>query len=246
MDETAHLLGMENLPHLIEAYDISNWGDGTSVAGMVVFEEGRPKKAGYRRYKMKTVAGTDDYASMAETLARRVREYEDGAKGQFGEKPDLILLDGGRGQVTAVEAVLKDTAFRDVPLFGMVKDDKHRTRGLIDGQGNEIVLAMHRGPFTFITNIQDETHRWANDYRKRLQKAKSYSSTLESIPGVGPATAKALLAHFKTVAAVKAADQAQLANVRGVSLRAARSVYHWARALDKQPAPPYHEDEQTS
>lgn len=243
MDETAHLLGLETLPHLIEAYDISNWGDGTSVAGMVVFEEGRPKKAGYRRYKMKTVAGTDDYASMAETLARRVREYEDGAKGQFGEKPDLILLDGGRGQVTAVEAVLKDTAFHDVPLFGMVKDDKHRTRGLVNAAGAEIVLAMHRGVFTFITSIQDETHRWANDYRRRLQKAKSYSSTLEGIPGVGPATAKALMAHFKTVAAVKAAEERQLAAVRGVSQRAARNVYRWARTLDKPGAPPYHEDE---
>ncbi len=227
MDETGHLLGMEHLPKVIEAYDISNWGDGTSVAGMVVFENGKPKKAGYRRYRMKTVPGTDDYASMAETLSRRVQEYAQGAKGQFGVKPDLILLDGGRGQVSVVKEVLRDTPFFDVPLFGMVKDDRHRTRGLIDCDGQEIVLSMHRGPFTFITGIQDETHRWANDYRRRLQKSRSYSSTLEAIPGVGPATSKALMAHFKTVAAVKEAHESELAAARGVSKLAARNVYRY-------------------
>ncbi len=227
MDELGGLLGLEKLPRNIEAYDISNWGDGTSVAGMVVFEDGRPKKAGYRRYKMKTVPGTDDYASMAETLGRRVREYMDGAKGQFGTKPDLILLDGGRGQVSAVRAVLAGTPFADVPLLGMVKDDRHRTRGLIDGDGREIALAAHRGPFTFISNIQDEAHRWANDYRRRLQKGRSYSSTLEGVPGVGPATSRALLAHFKTVAAVREASEAQLAAAKGVSRRAARNVHRY-------------------
>ena len=226
LDETAHLLGLAAPPRVIESYDISNWGDGTSVAGMVVFEDGKPKKAGYRRFKMHTVPGTDDYASMAETLARRAAEYEKGTNSQFKIKPDLLLIDGGRGQVAAVCAALAGTQLADVPVFGMVKDSKHRTRGLVDAAGREIALAMHRGPFTFITSIQDETHRWANDYRRRLQKGRAYSSTLEAVPGVGPATAKALLAHFKTVGAVRAASLDELCAAKGVSKRAASAVWN--------------------
>ena len=218
LDETAHLLGLAAPPRVIESYDISNWGDGTSVAGMVVFEDGKPKKAGYRRFKMHTVPGTDDYASMAETLARRAAEYEKGT--------NSLLIDGGRGQVAAVCAALAGTRLADVPVFGMVKDSKHRTRGLVDAAGREIALAMHRGPFTFITSIQDETHRWANDYRRRLQKGRAYSSTLEAVPGVGPATAKALLAHFKTVGAVRAASLDELCAAKGVSKRAASAVWN--------------------
>ena len=226
LDETAHLLGLAAPPRVIESYDSSNWGDGTSVAGMVVFEDGKPKKAGYRRFKMHTVPGTDDYASMAETLARRAAEYEKGTNSQFKIKPDLLLIDGGRGQVAAVCAALAGTRLAGVPVFGMVKDSKHRTRGLVDAAGREIALAMHRGPFTFITSIQDETHRWANDYRRRLQKGRAYSSTLEAVPGVGPATAKALLAHFKTVGAVRAASLDELCAAKGVSKRAASAVWN--------------------
>ena len=226
LDETAHLRGLAAPPRVIESYDISNWGDGTSVAGMVVFEDGKPKKAGYRRFKMHTVPGTDDYASMAETLARRAAEYEKGTNSQFKIKPDLLLIDGGRGQVAAVCAALAGTRLADVPVFGMVKDSKHRTRGLVDAAGREIALAMHRGPFTFITSIQDETHRWANDYRRRLQKGRAYSSTLEAVPGVGPATAKALLAHFKTVGAVRGASLDELCAAKGVSKRAASAVWN--------------------
>ena len=226
LDETAHLLGLAAPPRVIESYDISNWGDGTSVAGMVVFEDGKPKKAGYRRFKMHTVPGTDDYASMAETLARRAAKYEKGTNSQFKIKPVLLLIDGGRGQVAAVCAALAGTRLAGVPVFGMVKDSKHRTRGLVDAAGREIALAMHRGPFTFITSIQDETHRWANDYRRRLQKGRAYSSTLEAVPGVGPATAKALLAHFKTVGAVRAASLDELCAAKGVSKRAASAVWN--------------------
>ena len=226
LDETAHLLGLAAPPQVIESYDISNWGDGTSVAGMVVFEGGKPKKAGYRRFKMRTVPGTDDYASMAETLARRAAEYEKGTNSQFKIKPDLLLIAGGRGQVAAVCAALAGTQLAGVPVFGMVKDAKHRTRGLVDSAGREITLALHRGPFTFITSIQDETHRWANDYRRRLQKGRAYSSTLEAVPGVGPATAKALLAHFKTVGAVREAPLEELCAAKGVSRRAAEAVWN--------------------
>ena len=236
LDELAALLGLKEPPRIIESYDISNWGDGTSVAGMVVFEDGKPKKAGYRRFKMNTVAGTDDYASMAETLARRAAEYEKGAKGQFGIKPDLLLIDGGRGQVSAVQAALAGTQLADVPMFGMVKDDKHRTRGLVSAAGGEIMLAMHRGVFTFVTSIQDETHRWANDYRRRMQKSRAYSSTLQSVPGVGPATSRALMAHFKTVSAVKEASEEQLAGAKGVSRAAARAVYAHFHPQPEQPS----------
>ena len=234
LDETAHLLGLAAPPRVIESYDISNWGDGTSVAGMVVFEDGKPKKAGYRRFKMHTVPGTDDYASMAETLARRAAEYEKGTNSQFKIKPDLLLIDGGCGQVAAVCAALAGTRLAGVPVFGMVKDSKHRTRGLVDAAGREIALAMHRGPFTFITSIQDETHRWANDYRRRLQKGRAYSSTLEAVPGVGPATAKALLAHFKTVGAVRAASLDELCAAKGVSKRAASAVWNAFHATKKK------------
>ncbi len=225
LDELAALLGLPQPPKTIESYDISNWGDGSSVAGMVVFEDGKPKKAGYRRVKMQSVAGTDDYASMAETLARRAAEYAKGAKGQFGIKPDLLLIDGGRGQVAAVQEALAGTPLAQVPVFGMVKDDRHRTRGLVNAEGAEIALALHKGVFPFVTAIQDETHRWANDYRKRLQKGRAYSSTLQNVPGVGPATSRALLAHFKTVTAVRQASEAELAAAKGVNRAAAGAVY---------------------
>ncbi len=236
LDELAALLGLNTPPAVIESYDISNWGDGTSVSGMVVFENGKPKKSGYRRFKMKTVAGTDDYASMAETLMRRAGEYASGAKGQFAVRPDLFLIDGGRGQVSVVKQALKGSALADVPVFGMVKDDRHRTRGLIDAEGREIALAMHKGVFAFITSIQDETHRWANDYRRRMQKSRAYSSTLQEISGVGPATSRALMMHFKTVSAVKEASEAELCAVKGVNRTAARAVYaHFHESAARHP-----------
>ena len=121
-------------------------------------------------------------------------------------------------------------------MFGTVKDDKHRTRGLVSAAGGEIMLAMHRGVFTFVTSIQDETHRWANDYRRRMQKSRAYSSTLQSVPGVGPATSRALMAHFKTVSAVKEASEEQLAGAKGVSRAAARAVYAHFHPQPEQPS----------
>ena len=245
LDEAARVLGLSSAPQTIESYDISNWGDGTSVCGMMVFEDGKPKRSGYRKFKMKTVAGTDDYASMAETLYRRAKEYEkcsaEGSTNQFAVKPDLILLDGGKGQVSAVQRAIRGTALDDVPLFGMVKDDKHRTRGIITAQGEEIAISMHRNIFTFITAIQDETHRFANLYRKQQYNKKSYASSLTAISGVGPAAAKALMAHFKTVTAVREADEEQLQQVKGIGPALARTVFdhfHPSPALDNQPENP--------
>jgi len=236
LDEMAQVLGLPKPPRTIESYDISNWGDGTSVCGMVTFRDGKPYKAGYRKFRMKTVAGTDDYASLAETVSRRAAEYEKysgmAANGEpssnyFGQKPDLLLMDGGRGQVSAAKAALAGTALADVPLYGMVKDDHHRTRAIVDSEGREIAINMNRGTFTFVTAIQDETHRFANAYRKQQMKQKSYSSTLTEVPGVGPKTAKALMAQFKSVGAVKEATPDQLENTPGVGRQMAQTIYEY-------------------
>ena len=238
LEEVAQVLGLKAPPALIESYDISNWGDGSSVCGMVVFKDGKPYRSGYRRFKMREVAGTDDYASLAETLARRAAEYEaarrgdkpDGPANQFAALPDLLLIDGGRGQVGAVRAALRGTALEHVPTFGMVKDDRHRTRAIVDEDGREIAINRHRNIFTFVTAIQDETHRFANDYRKRLMRKKSYAATLTALPGVGEKTSAALLAHFKTVAAVKAASISDLEEVKGISHAKAEKIYNALRA----------------
>ena len=182
---------------------------------------------------MKTVAGTDDYASLAETVTRRAGEYAArtaaGETGGFAEKPDLLLMDGGRGQVNAAKAALAGTLLADVPLYGMVKDNRHRTRAIVDSDGGEIALSMHRGTFTFITAVQDETHRFANAYRKQQMRQKSYSSTLTRVPGVGEKLAKALMARFGSVAAVRAADPDALAQTPGVGPKLAQTIYAWFR-----------------
>ncbi len=232
------MLGLKTPPRVIESSDISNWGDGSSVCGMIVFRDGKPLRAGYRRFRMKTVAGTDDYASMAEALSRRAEEYAAAKRGekpdaptnQFSVLPDLILLDGGRGQVSAVRAALKGTQLAGVPLFGMVKDDHHRTRAIVDDTGSEIAINRNRGIFTFVTSIQDEVHRYANDYRKRLMNKRSYAATLTSLPGVGEKTSAALLKHFKTVANVRAASISDLEQVPGISHKKAEQIYNGLRA----------------
>ena len=142
-------------------------------------------------------------------------------------EPDLLLMDGGRGQVSAAKEALAGTALAEVPLFGMVKDDHHRTRAMVDSEGREIAINMNRGTFTFITAIQDETHRFANAYRKQQMKQKSYSSTLTEVPGVGPKLSKALLAQFKSVGAVKEATPDQLENTPGVGKQLAQTIYEY-------------------
>ena len=136
-------------------------------------------------------------------------------------------MDGGRGQVSAAKAALAGTALADVPLYGMVKDDHHRTRAIVDSEGREIAINMNRGTFTFITAIQDETHRFANAYRRQQMNKKSYSSTLTEVPGVGPKTAKALMAQFKSVGAVKEAIPDQLENTPGVGRQMAQTIYEY-------------------
>lgn len=227
LDELRRLLGLEKAPAYIESYDISNLQGGENVAGMVVFENGRPLKSAYRKFKIKTVSGQDDYGSMREVIRRRFEEYKacqaEGDGTGFGRLPDLILLDGGKGHVAAVQPVLDEMGVR-VPLFGMVKDDKHRTRA-IALTGGEIAISSTRRAFTLVSSIQDEVHRFAIGYHRQQRKKTAISSTLTSIEGIGQARAKALLKHFKTVAAISGADLAELEGAPGMTKPAARRVY---------------------
>ncbi len=220
--ELANLLGLEKPPKRMEAFDISNYGD-EAVAGMVVFVDGEPKKTDYRRFIIYSVAGVDDYASMQEALSRRARRYETGSPG-FHNKPDILLIDGGRGHLSAALEVLSQTGLRDVPAFGMVKDDKHRTRGIVSKDG-ELNVAMHKSAFALISKIQDETHRFTVDYQRKRHSRLSMRSALIQIEGIGETRAKLILQHFGTIDAVRAASAQQLAEVKGMTEKAAKAVY---------------------
>ena len=225
-DELGALLGLSQPPKIIESYDISNWGDGTSVAGMVVFSDGKPYKAGYRKFKINSVAGTDDYASMQEVITRLINRYDMGEKGQFGTKPDLILLDGGKGHLSSVMEIVKGTSFEDVPIFGMVKDSKHCTRALVGTEG-EIAIAMHKGIFKFVTEIQDEVHRFAIEYMRKNQKTRSYAVTLTKIKGIGEKKAESLMRHFKTLSNIKTLSAEELMTADGISEKDAVNIYEF-------------------
>ena len=223
--ELASLLGLPGIPEYIEAYDVSHTAGSDNVAGMVVFRDGAPYKSAYKRFTIKGFAGQDDYASMAEVLERRFTHYrnEQDTNEGFGRLPDLILLDGGEGQVHAVQPVL-DRLGVHVPLFGMVKDDRHRTRA-IAANGGEIALTSKRSAFTLVSQIQEEVHRYAITFHRQKHRKTGLSSTLTQIDGVGPARAQALLRHFKTLTAVKAADVDALSAVPGIPRPVAEKIY---------------------
>ena len=227
LDELRRLLGLEKTPAYIESYDISNQGGADNVAGMVVFENGRPLKSAYRKFKIKTVSGQDDYGSMREVIRRRFEELkvhrEAGETDGFARLPDLILLDGGKGHVAAVQPLLDEMGV-EVPLFGMVKDDKHRTRA-IALSGGEIAINSNRRAFTLVSSIQDEVHRFAIGYHRQSRKKSAISSTLTSIEGIGETRAKALMKHFRTVTAISEADLTELETAPGMTKPAARRVY---------------------
>ncbi len=227
LDELKTLLGLSKLPEFIESYDISNLAGTENVAGMVVFRNGRPYKDSYRRFRIKSFTGQDDYASMNEVLTRRFEEYfknKDSGEG-FGRLPDLILLDGGKGQVSAVRPVLEQFGL-DIPLFGMVKDGSHRTRAITD-EGREISITSKRKAFTLVSTIQDEVHRFAIGYHRTARKNKALRSTLTGIRGIGAERAKALLTTFKTIKRIKEADVEELMNVKGMTRPAAEAVYQY-------------------
>ena len=223
LDELARLLGLPSAPRYIEAYDISNTAGSENVAGMIVYKDGRPFKPAYKRFKIKSFLGQDDFRSMAEVLDRRFTEYEKGEDEGFAVLPDLILLDGGSGQMSAVRPVLEKHGIT-VPLFGMVKDSKHRTRA-IAAEGGDISIKSNRAAFTFITGIQDEVHRFAIGYHKQRRSKSMLASELTEIEGIGKARAAALLKHFKTVKAIKSAAADELAAAPGMTKSAADAVY---------------------
>ncbi len=229
--ELQEALGMDKLPAYIEAYDISNTAGQENVCGMVVFVNGRPLKRCYKRFQIKSFEGQDDYRSLHEVLERRIMEYEkekDAAPAEgFGKKPDLILLDGGIGQVNAVAPLFREYGF-DVPLFGMVKDGKHRTRAIAFG-GGEITINDNRTVFSLVSQIQEEVHRYAVTYHHTLKKKNTLENTLTQIEGIGPSRAKLLLRRFKTLTAIREAELEDLMNLPGLSVPAAQSVYNYFR-----------------
>ena len=224
LNELARLLGLANAPRIIESYDISNTAGDENVAGMVVFRDGKPYKPHYRHFKIKGFAGQDDYRSMAEVLDRRFCEYESGKNEGFATLPDLILLDGGKGQISAVEPIFKKHNI-NVPLFGMVKDSKHRTRAIATG-GGDISIKANESAYRLVTAIQDEVHRFAITYHKKRRSKKMLSSELTAIGGVGEAKAAALLKHFKTMKAIKSASVQELCTVKGINQSLAEKIYN--------------------
>ena len=227
LEELRQLLGLEKIPEYIESYDISNLAGTENVAGMIVYENGKPLKSAYKKFKIKTFEGQDDYASMAEVLDRRFAEYEenkDSGEG-FGRLPDLILLDGGKGQVAAVLPVLRKHNV-DVPIFGMVKDSSHRTRA-VTGSGGEISINSYRSVFTFLSKMQDEVHRFAIGYHRQRRKNAVINSTLTDIDGIGAVRAKALLKHFRTIANIKNADLKELELCPKMTHDSALAVYNY-------------------
>lgn len=222
MGELANMLGLPAAPKRIEAYDISNYGS-EAVAGMVVFDDGSPKRSAYRRFIIKTVDGVDDYASMTEVIMRRVNRYNMGTPG-FNKKPDVILLDGGRGHLATIWRALEGTSFEDVPVFGMVKDNKHRTRGVVAVEG-EIDVKMHKLAFSAVSRIQEEVHRYTVDYQRSHHTKNALKSFLQDIPGVGEKREAALLKAFKNIEGIKAATLEQLCDVKGMNESCAGKVY---------------------
>ena len=230
------LMGIQGVRR-IEAYDISNTSGVESVGSMVVYEDGRPKRSDYRKFKIRTVQGPNDYASMREVLTRRfshgLREMEElkdqeAELGSFTRFPDLIMMDGGRGQVNIALEVLGELGL-SIPVCGMVKDDSHRTRGLYY-ENRELPIDRHSEGFRLITRIQDEAHRFAIEYHRSLRGKGQVHSILDEIPGIGPARRKALMRAFGEIEAVRDADEEALAAVPGMNRKAARSVYEFFHA----------------
>lgn len=237
LKEIEKLLDMEGLQR-VEAYDISNTNGFETVGSMIVYEKGKPKRSDYRKFKLKTITGPDDYASMYEVLTRRfthgMREQAEmeekelsGEYGSFTRFPDLIMMDGGRGQVNIALKVLEELRL-NIPVCGMVKDDNHRTRGLYY---NNVEIPIDRGSegFKMITRIQDEAHRFAIEYHRSLRSKEQVHSVLDDIPGIGPARRKALMKKYQSLEAIKAATEEDLAATDTMNEQAARSVYQFFR-----------------
>ncbi|MDD6160868.1 MAG: excinuclease ABC subunit UvrC [Oscillospiraceae bacterium] len=217
------LLGMERPPHRIEAFDISNTGNADIVASMTVHIDGRPLKRDYRHFKLRDMEHADDYASMKQVVERRFRRYLDGDE-KFGALPDLLLIDGGTGQVRAAMEAMDEVGIR-IPAYGMVKDDRHRTRALAAADGREIGIQQNQSLFSLIGRIQEETHRFAIEFHRQQQAGHLKKSELDDIPGVGPRRKAELLGRFKSLKRIKAASFEALAEV--IPKSAAQAVYDY-------------------
>ncbi len=235
------LIGLEGI-HRMEAYDISNTSGYESVGSMVVFEDGKPHRSDYRKFRIKSVEGPNDYASMKEVLTRRFThgleekkqrsaKDSDTAYGSFTRFPDLLLMDGGRGQVNICLEVLDELGL-SIPVCGMVKDDHHRTRGLYFNNV-ELPIDTHSEGFKLVTRIQDEAHRFAIEYHRSLRGKTSVRSVLDEIKGVGPARRKALMRHFDSLEAIRLASQEELAEIPEITPQCAKQIYeHFHKSKD--------------
>ncbi|MBQ8281285.1 MAG: excinuclease ABC subunit UvrC [Lachnospiraceae bacterium] len=232
--EISNLIGLENVVRM-ESYDISNISGFLNVGSMVVCENGKMKKNDYRKFRIQSVNGPDDYACMKEVLTRRfthaLKEADLEEKTSFGRLPDLILMDGGKGQVNVAKEVLQELGI-NIPVCGMVKDDNHRTRGLYYNN-EEIPINVHGEGFKLLTRIQDETHRFAIEYHKSLRNKNQVHSVLDDIPGIGPARRKALMRTYRDISDVKKATEEELAAIDGMNAKSAKSVYEFFHAEKK-------------
>ena len=223
LEALGRMLGLEEPPRRMESYDISNQGASDIVASMVVYVDGKPRKSDYRRFKLKDMTGPDDYASMEQVLTRRFRRYLDGDE-KFSDRPDLLLIDGGHEHVKVAARVL-ETLNLSIPAFGMVKDDRHRTRALVHPDGREIGIQAIPAVFALIGQIQEETHRFAIEYHRQLQASHVKTSVLDKIPGVGEKRRQQLLKSFKSVRAVREAPLEELEKV--VPRNTAQAVFQY-------------------
>ncbi len=241
MKEIAALLELEDVSRM-EAFDISNISGFANVGSMVVFEKGKAKRSDYRKFRIQSVSGPDDYACMKEVLTRRFvhgmeekedldRRQMDHTFGSFTKFPDLLLMDGGRGQVNIALQVL-DELHLDIPVCGMVKDDNHRTRGLYY-HNVEIPIDTRSEGFKLITRIQDEAHRFAIEYHRSLRSKAQVKSVLDEIPGVGPARRKALMRHFGSINEIKEASVEKICEVHEIPEHIGKQIYEYFRAVEK-------------
>ena len=229
----ADMLCLETVPERIEAYDISNIGKENITAGMVVYESGKPCKEDYRLFKMRSVVDApDDYASMQEAIRRRLRHLKEDANGSFAKYPDLMLIDGGKGHISAVKEVLREESV-DIAVFGMVKDDFHKTRALCTDT-DEINIARERSVFMLIYKIQEEVHRFTVGSVMNAKRSTMKHSSLEKISGIGPSKAKKLLDGFGTMSALKNASEEEIKAVKGISEADARNIVEYFKRKEKK------------
>ena len=220
--EIGEWLGLDGLKRM-EAYDISNTSGFANVGSMVVYEDGQPKRSDYRKFRIRSVSGPDDYACMKEVLSRRFTHA--GEDSRFGVYPDIILMDGGRGQVNIALSVLEELNI-DIPVAGMVKDDNHRTRGLYFNN-IEIPIDTHSEGFKLLTRIQDEAHRFAIEYHRSLRSKTQVHSVLDEIPGVGPSRRKSLMKAYESIEALRDASPGDISEKAGIPINIATSIHEY-------------------